>query len=690
MVVATIVSTWIGRFLQDLEPLPGRWNSSLRIVLASVITLLLLMTLRMPFTGLGMYYVFLIGRDSPAVSFRSGILLLLAQTAAIAAVLGIVILTDNDPMARLLGVAIATFLAGMFMLSSTLPGLASTFGFIFCTLIALWESSSPAGSLVKQMLYLLGTISLSVGSVIAVEYTFASRHPAEDLQQERIKRYQALEAMFSLYADGADPATISQAIIRVSRLAATGQTGMQRLYNTIVERNLDTGALPIGTRVRITMLAQLMDLSAAFGWQYPSLADPGLRQRCAHIAEFCHYLSTGKVPPDRRRELMTERRIATDPSLLDRVDGMLHSILSMPVEAGTGTDKQLVALPSAKIPFLVPGAFREPQTIAFALKISFCATLCYIIYHAVAWPGISTAVTTVLITGLSTSGATKQRLIFRLAGSVIGGLILALGATVFLFPHMDSITSLVVLVTAVAFFSAWVTGGPQFNYVGLQIAFSFYLVVFEGFTAPTELAPARDRLLGILLALVVMAFVFDQIWPVRTVTAMRTALATILRGVAQFLRLPQTARTSGELLRKADSFRDQIGKTMAGIRTMNGTIEYEFGVDRRLHAHTGETILRAALTLVAFFWNQFAVLHSEQDRDFLTEPALQRLRSILADGMDAMAQAVIQKTDFAAVREEELIAPSLLAHPRYGEYVQHSIARFDELQSIVAQLKAQP
>jgi len=104
--------------------------------------------------------------------------------------------------------------------------------------------------------------------------------------------------------------------------------------------------------------------------------------------------------------------------------------------------------------------------------------------------------TTVLITGLSTSGATKQRLVFRLAGSFIGGLILALGATVFLFPYMDSITSLVLLTAAVALLSAWVAGGRNFSYVGLQIAFSYYLVVFAGFSAPTELAPARDRLIA--------------------------------------------------------------------------------------------------------------------------------------------------------------------------------------------------
>jgi multidrug resistance protein MdtO len=686
--MSTILSTWADRLWQDLEPTPGRWNGALRIVLASVVTLLLVMTLRMPFAGLGMYFVFLVGRDSPAVSLRSSIFILLTLIASISTVLAIIILTDNDPMSRVLGVAVVTFSAGMFMLSSTVPALASSFGFIFTTLIALWETHTPAGPLVKEMLYLLGTISLSVISVLAVEYIFAGQHPAEELQQQRVIRYQAVEAMFTLYAQGADSAQISQAVIRVSRLAATGQSGMQRLYDTIVERNLDPGPLPIGMRVRITMLAQLMDVSAAFGFQYPSLSDPALRQRCGHIAELCHDLPTAAgVRPDRRLEVMTERPIGPDPSLLDRVDGVLHSIISMPVEAAAAADKELVALPSSKIPLLVPGALRQPQTIAFALKLSLCATLCYLIYQAVAWPGISTAVTTVLITGLSTSGATKQRLIFRLAGSFIGGLILALGATIFLFPYMDSITSLVLLTAAVALLSAWVAGGRNFSYVGLQIAFSYYLVVFAGFSAPTELAPARDRLIGILLALVIMAFVFDQIWPVRTVTGMRAALATILRGAARFLRLPQTARNHADLLRQADSFRDQIGKTVAGIRSMNDTIEYEFGVDRSLHAHTGQTILRAALTLVAFFWNQFAVLHREEDRDFVTQPELIVMCRTMAEGMDAMANAAVNKTEITLIDRESLVNPSLLADPRFGEFARNAVDRYQELELEVSRLR---
>lgn len=685
-----IVATWVERFRQDMEPTPERLNSSLRIVLASTITLLLLMTLRMPFASLGMYFVFLVGRDSPAVSFRSGLFSILALVASVGTVLAVVILTDNAPMARVLSVAVVTFLAGILMLATTLPALASTWGFIFATLIALWETHVPADPLVKTTLYVLGTISLAVGSVVCVEYIFGARNLAEELQHQRVLRYQAIQRMFDVYAQGGDSAQISEAVVRVSRLAAGGQSGMQNLYNTIVERNLNTGDLPIGTRVRITMLAQLTDLSAAFGWQHPSLEDPALRERCAHIAELCGYLATGAVPPERHQEIVKERLITDNPSLIDRVDGVLHSILSMPIEAGPVHDKELVALPSRKVPVWVPGAFRQPQAIAFALKLSLCATICYVIYQAVAWPGISTSVTTVLITGLSTSAAIKQKLIFRFVGSLLGGLILGLGATVFLFPHMDSITSLVVLVAAVAFLSAWVAAGRQFNYVGLQIAFSFYIVAFEGFSAPTELAPARDRLIGILLALVVMAFVFDQIWPVRTVTAMRDSLASILRGGASFLRLPQTAHSHAELLRQADGLRDQIGKTVAGIRTMNNTIEYEFGVDRRQHQHAGEAILRAALTTVAFFWNQFAVLHSERDRDFLTEPALSRLRSGMAEGMDTMARSVTSKTEFANISPDGFIDSSLLDHPRYGEYVRNSIARFDELQNLVSQLLAQP
>jgi multidrug resistance protein MdtO len=212
-------------------------------------------------------------------------------------------------------------------------------------------------------------------------------------------------------------------------------------------------------------------------------------------------------------------------------------------------------------------------------------------------------------------------------------------------------------------------------------------VAFEGFSAPTELAPARDRFIGIVIALVVMAFVFDLIWPVRTITAMRSALAGVLVNEAKFLRLAKTSGSYEELHRAADQLRDQIGKTVAGIRTMNDTVEYEFGVDREEHLRSSKMVLQAALASVAFFWNQFAVLHSPQARDFLTQPELSEMRHSMADGLEAMAGSVVQKTAFADNEPAQTLNPSLLASPRYGEYARNSVDRFRELQSLIVDLR---
>jgi multidrug resistance protein MdtO len=673
-------SLWVRRIWEDLQPTPGRLNATLRITLASIIALLVLMTFRMPFASIGLYFVFLVGRDSPAVSIRSSLLFFVTLTMAVAIELAVVILTDNDPMARVVSVAVVSFLAGLLMLGSSLTPLASALGFIFCTLIATWEVHAPADALVKGSLWLLATALVAQGSSVAVEYLFGNKHPAEELQAQRRTRYQALEAMFRLYAQGGSAGEIHGASIRVARLSAQGQAGMQDLYNKIVERNLAVGGLPVGTRVRITMLAQLVDLAATFAFQNP-ISTPEIRQRCAAIAELCGKLKADATPGAEETLAM---KSGHGGHVLDRVEDTLYTILSMPTRVAVQQDEEMVALPAQKVPLLRPELVRNKDTVAFALKISLCCTICYILYHAVAWPGISTSVTTVLITGLSTSGAIKQKLIFRVIGSVIGGFIFGLGATVFLFPYMDSITSLVVLVAVIAFISAWCAAGRRFNYVGLQIAFAFYIVAFEGFSAPTELAPARDRFIGILLALVVMAFVFDQLWPVRTVTAMRRALSSVLKGEAELFRLVESGAERAELRRRADALRDYIGKTIASLRTMAEAVDFEFGVNREEHTRASQMIIEAALSAAALFWNQLTFLHYEKDLDFFKEPGLAEMRRKIAAQLDEVAQSVVTKATLQVAPADSLVNAALLESPRYGEYARNSVARYEELEANVA------
>jgi multidrug resistance protein MdtO len=678
---------WYKQFWDDLQPTPGRLAGSLRIVLSTVIALVLLMTLRMEFASIGLYFIFLIGRDSPSVSLRSGVVSFVIVIAAVAVELGVVILTDNDPMARLLSVALVTFISGILVVGTNLPALGSSFGLIFVTVIAFWENHAPADFLVKASLKLLATFALSVGCAIAVEYIFGEKNPAKTLNDQRRMRFRLLANMFKLYAEGAPPQQIFEAVTRVSRLALAGQAGMMQLYNAIVDRNLDTGKLPIATRTRITMLAQLMDVSAAFGLQNVATDDPTLRLRCARIAQHCEELITETIPQSASLE---ELHPLSQLSLLDRVESSLHAILTMPLTVKSAKDRELVALPSSKAPFFIPGVMQDRATVAFGLKISLCATLCYIIYHAIDLPGISTSVITVIVTGLSSSGAIKQRLLFRLIGATIGGLILGLGSTACLFPHVDSITSLVVLVSSIALLSAWVASGPRFNYVGLQIAFAFYLVAFEGFSSPVHLEPARDRLVGILLALVIIWLVFDQIWPVRTTTVMRRAFASVLEQGASLFELTDTGKPYAEIVYAADVFRDRLGKTVAGIRQMKDSVNYEFGSNRERHMQISEILLRSTITAAALFWNQLVALHSGTYEDLIRDPELQRMRRKIATHLKEMAAAVLSETPVVLIKRGDFCSESACESLLYGEYVNNTLARYDELQTFISTLPLKP
>jgi multidrug resistance protein MdtO len=677
---------WINQFWQDLQPTPGRLGTSLRIVLATTLTLILLMTWQIPSAAFGLYMVFLLARDSPSVSLRGGIVSLITLAAAVATELAVVILTDNSPMSRVLSVGAVTFLAGMMMRATTIPNNGVTWGFIFCTLIATWELHAPAEALVKNSLWLVGAGAVAVGCSVAVEYIFGATNPAARLQEQLQTRYTALENLFTVIGSRAPREELSAATVQVVRLAASGQAAMQEFYNAIVDRNLDPGALPIGSRVQITMLAQLVDISAAFASQHPVVSDSETAERCARIAAECHQLA---FPDASTVERQAGFKPGPPSTLLDRVETMLHTIRDMPQHDRSTSGKDLIALPAKKVPLLIPGGLRNQDNLAFSFKLSLSATICYIFYHAVDWPGISTSVTTVFFTALGSTGASKQKLSFRILGAAIGGLVFGIGATALLFPQMDSITSLVVLVGAIAFIAAWCGTGRRFNYVGLQIALAFYFVAFEGFGPPTELAPARDRFVGILVAFVVMWFIFDQMWPVRTVTVMRRDLASVLRGDASLLQLGDASQPRSEKLRQANALRDQVGKTVAGLRTMNDAVEYEFGVNRELHLHSSQTILRAAFSAVAMFWNQFVVFHSAEDEDFLRDPRLIEMRRAFATELNTMAEAVAQKTTYKPALASSFSDGTILDHPRYGEYVRNTVNRFRDLQGIVSSLNGE-
>ncbi len=162
-----------------------------------------------------------------------------------------------------------------------------------------------------------------------------------------------------------------------------------------------------------------------------------------------------------------------------------------------------------------PDAFANPAHVQFALKVTFAAMFCYIVYAAIDWYGIHTAFITCTFIALESTEATLYKGTLRIVGCVIGGA-LALFTTVFLMPHMETIASLVVVVAFASVIAGWVAAGSdRISYAGLQIAFAFFYGVFQGFAPDTDLDNVRDRVVGILFGLIVTGLVFKYIWPER-------------------------------------------------------------------------------------------------------------------------------------------------------------------------------
>jgi uncharacterized membrane protein YccC len=171
----------------------------------------------------------------------------------------------------------------------------------------------------------------------------------------------------------------------------------------------------------------------------------------------------------------------------------------------------------------VPDAFTNPVHVHFALKVTFTAMFCYIVYEAIDWSGIHTALITCTFIALESTEATLHKGTLRIAGCLIGGA-LALFSILFLMPHMETIASLVLLVACVAAIAGWVaTGSERVSYAGLQVAFAFFYSIFQGYAPDTDLDNVRNRVVGILFGLVVTGLVFHYVWPERAVRRLQPA-----------------------------------------------------------------------------------------------------------------------------------------------------------------------
>ena len=289
------------------------------------------------------------------------------------------------------------------------------------------------------------------------------------------------------------------------------------------------------------------------------------------------------------------------------------------------------------------------EHIRFALRGCLTASLCYVIYSGIDWQGISTSVTTCLLTALSTIGSSRQKQVLRFAGATLGGFVFGMGSQIFILPHFNSIGGFTVLFIVVTALSSWVlASSPRLSYFGLQMALAYYLINLQEFAFQTSLAIARDRVVGALFGLLMMWFVFDQLWGAPAWVAMKKAFIANLRLLARLAREPVSTDIH-RATEKYFSLREMIGDGAESVRSIADGVVLEFGASReqglawRRQIFAWQPQVRILFLTQVALWKYRAKLPSYE----LPEPirlAQKEFDDQTANMLDGMADRIEGKT----------------------------------------------
>ncbi len=171
---------------------------------------------------------------------------------------------------------------------------------------------------------------------------------------------------------------------------------------------------------------------------------------------------------------------------------------------------------------------RDPATVRYSYKVALSIVTAYSVGLFTQQADLTTILTTTIISGQPTYGATVRKMVLRNIGALLGGAI-SLLAIILVTPNFDTVLSYMLAVFVVLFISAYASlSSGRVAYAGKQIGVTFMLV-FAG------LSPARDiysplwRIWGILLGTIVTMGVFFLLWPEYAADSLLPRLCRVLR-----------------------------------------------------------------------------------------------------------------------------------------------------------------
>jgi multidrug resistance protein MdtO len=590
-------SPGLGTFLrQELLSSPHRWRASIRLSVTATVALVLVMATHLPQGDYLIVILFLVGQNDLWGSPRRARLRLISLALGSLFVVWTLGAFVDKPWIRFPLQSLV--LGGCIFLSRTTTAPFAMTMFSTAFLLSVPEYIGPPEAALEQALWRLTMVAGAVLVGTLVQLWIWRERPQDLLRLDLARRLRhAGQALDEL---AAPPDRRSE---QAGLVAVTGLTGQLDLLDAAEEetpwlraRHAEQLKLITDAQVVVRGVLRLREeLAGASGTAPITRAESGrlaaIRAALHAAADALEHRSSGTdVPlPGPPPAASSSDRLGVRLALREieqGLTGMVPLLQSLDVPRPEGNQPE-----SDKTvqPFLTP-AFRldDPFELRIALKGALSIGVCGLLYEGLSWPGLAACVFATLVLAQGSAGASIERALVQILFVLVGAGWAVLVVTVAM-PLMTSLASLLVLTFPFFFGVAWICCGRGVsNTAGLQMAMGGTLVLLSRLGTTTDLVPARDRVLGILLGNVVFALISLSLWPVYAGSGDR--IAPILRQIAALLRSPAAG---DEQARQGQAM--EIYRAVAREMSLQDEVRFEALSPRRQSA----ALLRAMLEVLA-------------------------------------------------------------------------------------------
>ncbi len=527
-----------GRMLRqvkrDLAYFPGRLAMAWRVGALCALMTLVAMLYGIPESAISCYLILFVMKPDAAESMAMAIAVTLLVSIVVGLILLIMPYTLESAPLRMAVLVLSSFAFLWLGSASKLGPVGSIIALVIAFIMSLL-GDAPNGELAVRAVLYAWLMAASPMLLLVAFNLFIGRPPWKLLRASLAERLEvASEAL--RHPD-------APSLHKVEELLREGQSEHQQRAMLVRIFHLRPAAEAAWLTAAVNSSYRLLLAISALNKTVPALTRPELADWCSSAAE-----------------AITAGRVIEPPAFNQsgKNDEVTHALVQL------ATPDDAVDTSAPKASFLAADAFTNPVHQQFAIKTTAASVICYLVYTALDWQDIHTAMITCYVAALGTAGETVHKLTLRIVGCLIGALMGVL-SLIFIVPSLSDIGQLMALVFGALLLSAWVSSGNErIAYAGIQIGLAFLLTVLHGFSPSTDLGVALDRVLGILLGNLVVYLIFTYVWPVAIADFVRTRIRSLVTGLSNLAALAPTDRPAA--IRQAAEVEEELTTAREALR----------------------------------------------------------------------------------------------------------------------------